>query len=156
MPSRAAHALILILNSARRRPGEGLDAIDASAWAELEPEIRGLVADLDAGVAFAAATGALEQWRGDRRYRLWKSVTEGGSRSAEWWARVRAAPTAREAMMVAARAPLVNLDRLAHRLGRRPTKREIVREFFSRPARGVRELLRSVLAGRSTRASGQR
>jgi hypothetical protein len=156
VPGRAAHALILILNSARRRAGEGVDAIDASAWVELEPEIRRLAAELDAGVAFAAATGTLEQWRGDRRYLLWKSVTEGGSRSAEWWARVRAAPTTREALIVAARAPLVNLDRLAHRLGRRPTKREILREFISRPMRGVRELLRSVSATRSSRASGQR
>ena len=156
VPNRAAQALILILNSARRRGGQGLDTIDAAAWAELEPEIRGLAAELDASVAFAAATGTLERWRGDKRYRLWKSVTEGGSRSAEWWGRVRAAPTTREALIVAARASLVNLDRLAHRLGRRPTKREILREFFSRPVRGVRELLRSAPAARSTRASGQR
>ena len=36
-------------------------------------------------------------------------------------------------MRVIARAPLVNIDHLAHRLGRRPTRREVVVEFFARP-----------------------
>ena len=65
-----------------------------------------------------------------RDYRLWKVVSQGGSRSEEWWARVRAAPNLGAALQVAARAPLVNVDHLAHRLGRRPTRREIVVEFF--------------------------
>ena len=51
-------------------------------------------------VAFAAATGGLERYRGERDYRLWKVVSEGGSRSAEWWARVRAAPTLAAALRV--------------------------------------------------------
>jgi hypothetical protein len=34
----------------------------------------------------------------------------------------------------------VNVDHLAHRLGRRPTRSEIVGEFFRRPARALREV----------------
>ena len=107
-----------------------------------------LVADLDAPVAFAAAVGELDRYRGERDYRLWKVVSEGGSRSEEWWARVRAAPTLGAAARVIARAPLVNVDHLAHRLGRQPTKPEIVAEFFARPARAVGE------AGRALRRRG--
>ena len=56
-------------------------------------EIEALAVDLDAPVAFAAATGGLERYRDERDYRLWKVITEGGTRSAEWRARIRAAPT---------------------------------------------------------------
>ena len=45
----------------------------------------------------------------------------------------------RSALRLAARAPLVNVDHLAHRLGRTPTRGEIVAEFFRRPARALRE-----------------
>jgi len=99
-------------------------------------------------VAFAAAVGELERYRGEPDYRLWNVVSEGGSRSEDWWARVRAAPSFAAAMRVVARAPLVNVDHLAHRLGRPPTRFEIVTEFFARPARAVGE------AGRALRRRG--
>ena len=35
----------------------------------------------------------LERYVDARDYRLWKVVSEGGSRSEEWWARIRAAPS---------------------------------------------------------------
>ena len=150
VPSRPAQALLLILNAARSGAAGANDV--AIVWTDAAPErrteIERLVADLDAHVAFAAATGGLDRFRGERDYRLWKVVSEGGSRSAEWWARVRAAPTLAAALRVAARAPLVNVDHLAHRLGRSPTTREIVVEFFARPARAVGE------AGRALRRRG--
>lgn len=141
VPSVPAQAVLLVLNAARSNLRTKPDV--RTAWREAPEEQRAameaLVADLDARVAFAAATGALEHYRGERDYALWKIVSEGGSRSAEWWARVRAAPTIGAAARVVARAPLVNVDHLAHRLGRPPTRGEIVGEFFRRPARAVRE-----------------
>ena len=92
-----------------------------------------------APVAFAAAVGRLERFRGERDYRLWKIASMGGSRTAEWWARVRAAPSIGMALRVVAHAPLVNVDRLAHRLGRTPTRGEILAEFFRRIAHAIRE-----------------
>jgi len=146
VPSVPAQALLLVLNAGRSRGTERQDVV--IAWRDASDERRGqieaLVADLDAAVAFAAAVGGLERYRGQRDYRLWKVASEGGSRSEEWWARVRAAPTFAEAVRIVARAPLVNVDHLAHRLGRRPTRLEIVAEFFGRPARAVGEAWRGL------------
>ena len=152
VPSVVAQALLLVLNAGRSRGPDRQDV--AVAWRDASEERRGqiesLVADLDAPVAFAAAVGGLERYRGQRDYRLWKVVSEGGSRSEEWWARVRAAPSLAAAVRVVALAPLVNVDHLAHRLGRQPTTFEIVTEFFARPARAASE------AGRALRRSGAR
>jgi hypothetical protein len=146
VPSVPAQSLLLILNVAR---AGGVNAHDlAAAWTDASDdrrrEIEALAGDLDAPVAFAAATGGLERYRDERDYRLWKAITEGGTRSAEWRARIRAAPTFGEKVALVARAPLVNVDHLAHRLGRAPTRRDIVGEFFARPTRAVGEALRAL------------
>lgn len=141
VPSVPAQALLLILNAARSPAAGWMDV--RSAWTEASPERRAdieqLVAQLDAPVAFAVVTGGFERYRRERDYRLWRVVSRGGSRSAEWWARVWAAPDFRAAVRIAARAPLVNIEHLALRLGRRPTRRDIAVEFVSRPARAFRE-----------------
>jgi len=142
VPSIPAQGLLLALNSARAAKRRGDRAVDADSNAERRAQIEALVVDLDASVAFAAANGTLERFRSERDYRLWRVVSQGGSRSEEWWARVRAAPNLAAALRVAARAPLVNVDSLAHRLGRRPTRREIVIEFFNRPVRALGEARR--------------
>ncbi|WP_448006677.1 nucleotidyltransferase family protein [Agromyces bauzanensis] len=141
VPSIPAQALLLILNAGRSREQDRRDI--RLAWRdasdERRAEIEALVAELDAPVAFAAAVGGLERYRDERDYRLWRVVSQGGSRTEEWWARVRAAPTLSEAVRVVARAPLVNVGHLAHKLGRRPTRLEVVGEFFARPVRAVGE-----------------
>ncbi len=141
VPSVPAQAVLLVLNAARAPGGSKRDV--QVVWGEATPErrleMKALVADLDAPVAFAAAIGELERYRGQREYELWRIVSQGGSRSAEWWARVRAAPDFVSRARIILRAPLVNVDHLAHRLGRRPTRGEIVAEFFRRPARAVGE-----------------
>ncbi|WP_430647043.1 nucleotidyltransferase family protein [Agromyces sp. GXS1127] len=145
VPSVTAQRVLLILNAARssnrgRRDVPSVwDGADGAARAEAEA----LVARLHAGVAFAAATGDLEQYRGDRAYLLWKVVSQGGPRSVEWWARIRAEPDLRERLRLIGRAPLVNVDHLAHRLGRRPSKREIGVEFVRRPVIALREAVRA-------------
>ena len=89
MPSVSAQAVLLILNAARARARQrestsrGVERPRSAA-----PRSKRSSADLDAHVAFAAAAGGLERYRGERDYRLWKVVSEGGSRSEEWWARI--------------------------------------------------------------------
>jgi hypothetical protein len=146
VPNLPAQALLLILNAARSTGPRSRDLMLAweDASAERREQIEALVHELDAPVAFAASVGGLEQYRGERDYRLWKVVSRGGGRSEEWWARVRAAPTLSESIRVAARAPLVNVEHLRFRLGRPPTRRDIAVEFLARPARAVREVLRTM------------
>ena len=143
-PSIAGQAVLLVLNAARasrqRRAG-------VLVWTEASDkrraEMSALVGRLHAEVAFAAPTGGLDRYRNERDYRLWKVVSEGGSRSAEWWARIRAAPNVWAGLRIAARAPLVNVDHLAHRLDRTPTRGDIVLEFLRRPISAVREAARA-------------
>lgn len=151
VPSVPAQMMLLMLNSARSAGYGGTASFEAEALTTHGAAVDALVAELDARVAFAAANGTLEGYRHERDYRLWKVVSQGGSRSEEWWARVRAAPNLGAALRVAARAPLVNVDHLAHRLGRRPTRREIVVEFFSRPVRALGEAQRGFRNPRTPR-----
>ena len=140
VPSVAAQATLLVLNGARgARGGADLAFSWTDASLDHRTEVEELVDVLDAHVAFAAATGDLERFRGERDYRLWKVVSEGGTRSEEWWARVRSAPSLGEALRIAARAPLVNVEHLSIELGRAPTRREIAVAFLARPRRMLSE-----------------
>jgi hypothetical protein len=141
VPSLTGQRLILLLNAARSpRPG-----VVQTLWTDAAGPDRAAVtalADvLDARVALAAATGDLERFRTDRAYALWRVISQGGSRSEEWRARIHAAPTRREQLEIALRAPLVNVEHLEHRLGRAPTTAEIVREFFARPLAAARDVV---------------
>jgi hypothetical protein len=142
VPALEMQATLLVLNAARggRVHGEAL-----RQWVD-EPgldrsRIEGCVEALHAHVAFAAASGELDRYRGAPDYLLWRVITRGGSRAAEWRARVRAARSIPEALGIAARAPLVNMERLEHDLGRRPSRAEVAAAFFARPRRAVRELV---------------
>lgn len=142
-PSVDLQAVLLVLNAARNR-GDEDDPL--ATWVD-EPGLdRAVVAAtvdrLQAHVAFAAASGDLDSYRGHPDYPLWKVITQGGARSTEWWARIRAARTVGEALRIIGRAPLVNVESLEHKLGRRPTRRDIATEFLARPVRAVREISR--------------
>jgi hypothetical protein len=151
VPSVTAQRVLLVLNAARAA-GRGRDL--PTVWDEADAAQRAamqhLVVRLRAEVAFAAATGGLERYRGEREYLLWKVVSQGGPRSLEWWARIRAARGVRERFRLIARAPLVNVDHLAHRLGRRPTAWEVLVEFLRRPVVAAREATRAA-RGRARR-----
>jgi hypothetical protein len=144
VPSPTGQAVLLVLNDVRSHKA----ARAIATWVDRpgldRAEVMDLVERLDARVAFAAATGDLARYRGERDYRLWKGVTEGSSRAGEWWARVRAARTLREALDIVARAPLANVERLAHQLGRTPTRAEVLRATMMRPVRALRELASGV------------
>lgn len=151
VPGLAGQTLVLLLHAAREggspRSGEDVRTAWDEAPAERRAEVLALVDELDAGVAFAAATGTLEEHRGARDHDLWAISTHGGTRAQEWRARIKAAPTRREAARLALRAVLVNTDHLAMVRGHRPSVGEVVVEFFARPARGLRESLRSSRSG---------
>jgi hypothetical protein len=144
VPSSTAQAVLLVLNDVRSRKA----ARTMVRWVDRpgldRADVMDLVARLDARVAFAAAVGDLARYRGERDYPLWKGITEGSTRTGEWWARVRAARTPREALSIVVRAPLANVERLTHQLGRRPTRGEVLRATAMRPVRALRELSASV------------
>jgi len=148
VPGPVGQSVILVLNAAR---GGGLhgrrldvDAVWGNATNERRREVEALVADLGAEVAFAAATGDLERFRGAPDYDLWRIARDGGTRLEEWVARIKAAPRWRARLHVAMRAPLVNTDHLAVRLGHAPSRTETLREFVARPLRGLAEEARAL------------
>jgi hypothetical protein len=153
VPSLAAQSLILVLNAARAGGHAQVDL--SAAWIGAgetrTDEILALRDELEANVGFAAATGGLEDFHDAREYDLWRLTVDGGTRREEWMARIRAAPNRREALRVVWRAPQVNVDHLAHRLGRRPTWTDVAREFFARPARGMREEIAALVRRRGRR-----
>lgn len=142
VPALPAQAAILILNAARMRVGRRRDLL--AAWDNATEQDRARVLheieSLDAHLAFDAAFGDLERHRGEREYRLWRAVSLGGGRLDEWWGRIQAADTTRARLQVILTAPQVNLEHLELELGRRPTKREILRQFLHRLRMGAREL----------------
>lgn len=144
VPSVDAQTVLYLLNAARSRTGGQTKALQL--WASMDDAWRArceiLVNQLDAVVAFAAARGELDNYRHRPEYRLWKVTSAGGTRTEEWWARVRAEPRLRGRIRIALRAPLVNRDRLTHKLGHPPSNREVIQEFFDRTRRGIRELWR--------------
>lgn len=142
VPSVPAQAAILLLNAARGR--HRADDVKA-LWEDSTEEFRRMVDEqidqLDARLALDAAIGRLELHRGERGYRLWRAVSEDGTRVEEWWGRVVAEPTLRGRIGIVLKAPLVNVEHLGLRLGHAPSRWEIAAEFFARPARGLGEYL---------------
>jgi hypothetical protein len=158
VPSRAGQLLILVLNVARSAGISSRLEMVRGLWAETPAELRrevtAMVADLRAEVAFSAGLGELQRHRGRREYLLWKVSSQGGTRLEEWVARIWAAPGPGAAVRLALRAPLVNTEHLALRIGHRPTRLEVLREFVARPYRGLAQevgRLRARSGGRHTR-----
>lgn len=143
VPSHPGQILVLMLHAARSVAGGRGDLDVEAAWtnapAEVQAEVGVLVARLGAEVAFAAATGHLDDFRDRSDYPLWKAVSAGSTRVEEWFARIQAAPTVRDKVHLVLRAPLVNIEHLTMLWGRPPTRTEVVGEFFARPVRGVAE-----------------
>jgi hypothetical protein len=143
VPGIAAQGVLFLLNAARgsQHDRDGALAFRRGLVAEQLRLLDELVRELHAEVAASVVTGELENWRGHRDHLLWRAISEGGTRSQEWWGRVRAARSPREAMQVLLRAPRVNRSRLAHQLGRTPTWRDLVMAAVRRGTRALRELV---------------
>ena len=147
VPSVPAQLMLLVLNAGRSSGADRMNGDLEATWSRAsdleQAKVRALADELAAQVAFAAGAGGLGEFRHAREYALWRVQSEGGTRMEEWRARIRAAPTRRAALLLALRAPLVNVDHLTSRLGRPPSRVEIAAEFFARPGRGLTEELRA-------------
>jgi hypothetical protein len=145
VPAPTAQRLVLLLHAARSRGSHRGRQDIAHVWTEAPDDertaVEALARRLGAEVGLAAATGRLDEWRDHPDHDLWKVASAGGTRIDEWRARVKAAPTTRGKLRLVGRAALVNVEHLAMVRGRQPTRREVVAEFFARPARGMREEL---------------
>jgi len=133
VPNRTAQILILVLHAGRTSHA----APDVhSAWHQASEQDRELVREmaerLRAGTGLAAGLGDIDLVEDDPAADLWRYYVYGGSRLDEWRARLRAAPTRREAAGVLLSAIRVNRDHLAMELGRPPTRREIARRQVRR------------------------
>jgi len=154
VPSRSAHALLLLLHAARggsdARAARDVDTLWTSADDHLRSDILDWVDRLEADLAFSVITGTLDEHAGDPAYDLWRVAARGGTRFEEWRARVRAARGPRAKAAVVGRSVLVNVEHLTIVRGRPVTRREVIVEFFDRPLRGVREQIARRRANRGT------
>ncbi len=152
VPSVTAQRLILILHAARGAVAGHPDIRrcweDAST--EQRAEVDALAAQLRAEVGLAAGTGRLDAYRASPDYELWRALSTGeGSVLTMWAARVRAAPTRRDAVRTGVRLLVPNTHRLEASLGRRPTRGEVAAAYVHRLRWGMREVGRSVRGSRT-------
>ncbi|NYF99041.1 glycosyltransferase family 4 protein [Janibacter cremeus] len=141
-PDIPAQVGFLVLHAGRSLPDGQATADVSHAWdgahVELRQAVRAWVGEFRADVAFAAGTGQLADLPPSSEKDLWLAVTREG-RLQEWRARIAAAPDLATRARLLARLPVVNTDHLATRLGHRPNRREIAREFLDRARRAVAE-----------------
>ncbi|AMS07229.1 2-nitropropane dioxygenase [Acidipropionibacterium acidipropionici] len=143
-PSLQAQRLMILLHAARSGRTDHPDKV--RAWDEGSEAdrdaVRRLAGELRAEVALAAATGHLEDYRGDRHYDLWRQFSTGDtSRWHEWRARVRAAGSPAETARVVLRALRLNQAHLRMDLGHDLTRADVLRGYRDRVLRAARELL---------------
>ena len=146
-PSVTDQRLILLLHAARSGNPNHPDKV--RCWDDASDQerqtVRTLARDLDAQVALAAAIGELEQYRGHRTYDLWRQFSTGDlSRLHEWRARVRAAPTRKEAVKVVLNSLALNRPHLRMDLGHDPTTVDIARGYWNRTVKASQEVLQVV------------
>lgn len=146
VPDVPAQALLLILHAARNSPDAQPSRDVEHVWTLADDETRRaieLVVDqLDARVAFAVGIGEEGTLPDSAERDLWRAVSEPGGRVHEWRTRIAAAPSRADRLRLILRAPLVNTDHLATRLGHRPSAREVATEFVDRALRAANEMRR--------------
>ncbi len=151
MPSDDDHRLILLLCAARAphapRAARDIELLWSDADTGRRTTITRLVDEFGAGTAFSVITGHLEDHRDDPSYPMWAVAAYGSTRTGEWWARIRTAPTLRGKLALAGRALLVNTDHLTMLHGRPPTRGEVAREFVRRIGLAAHEI-RQAITGR--------
>ncbi|WCC80116.1 nucleotidyltransferase family protein [Cutibacterium equinum] len=142
-PSVTDQRLILLLHAARSGTTNHPDKV--RCWDNADNQerraVRALARDLDAQVALAAAIGELDQFRGHRTYDLWRHFSTGDpSRLHEWRARVRAAPTRKDAVKVALNALALNRPHLRMDLGHDLSRVDVARGYWNRTLKASQEV----------------
>lgn len=145
VPALRPQRLLLLVHAARDATGHARHDVRV-AWTEADPaereQLEALARRLGAMVPLAIATGRPELARGLPGEHLWTALHERadapGVRAARW----RDARGVRERVRLVVEAAHVNPDHLALRLGHRPSRRELRREWWARLGRGARRLLR--------------
>lgn len=157
VPAPLHHAMIIALHSARdlsrgRTDLEHLrDRLGPDRW----DEVLALAVAFRAEVPMAAATDTLDEYRDRPEHDLWAVLSQGGTRSQEWLARLKAARGPGEMLHVLRSALAVNTDHLAMRLGHQPSPEEIRAESRERWRHAARDLA-EVLRRRTGRSRGKR
>lgn len=116
-------------------------------------DLRHRAQELGCELALAVALGEMEEYRDHPDYRLWKSVSEGGTRVEEWLGRLRAARTPAARLRTVRAMLTVNRDHLAMRLGHRPSREEVRQEATARRRQALRDL-GGLLSSRGSRRAG--
>lgn len=155
-PSLAHQRLILLLHYGRS--GGQRQEDHRASWSLASPDERAEtlkdVAMFKSDVAFAAATGSLELYRGTPQYRLWKYFASGnGNRLDEWGGRWQAAHGVRERFRVLRGFILVNHDLLRVDLGHEPSRWEKTHAQGIRTLTALREICH-LRAGYKARGKG--
>lgn len=153
VPSVADQRLILLLHFARSGGARADDkeATWTGASREERQRVRDLAGQFDAGLALAAATGELEDFKDERSYRLWRYFSRGhGSRIEEWTGRYQAATGLREKSAVLRGFMAVNHDLLAFELGHEPNRADYLQAYAHRLATAASDV-RHVIGARTRR-----
>lgn len=134
VPSDLDARLLVVLHRARAASRYSavinylVSLLSYSDWQRL----RARAEELDSSLAYSAAMGGLEQYRDDRDYLLWLSVSQDVPHYIQWVGRLQAATTLHDKLRTLKNIFFVNKDHLAMQLGRTPTKAEIRAKFFER------------------------
>lgn len=149
VPSDADQILLIMLHAGRDgwRGTQDIEYLRRVLSARDLERMRRRAAEFGAEIALAASLGELEEYRNHPDYLLWKYMTVGGSRIDEWIARYAAARTLRAKARVAASSLLVNKDHLSMRLGRRPSRADMVAEWVRRMRRAGADIGHRVRGG---------
>ncbi|MBM7051399.1 nucleotidyltransferase family protein [Rothia sp. ZJ1223] len=95
-------------------------------------EMQQRVKELNAELAFAAATGRLDEFVHHRDYLFWKTASEPSPETLRWYARVKTARGLGAKVQTIINIFRVNKDHLAMELGHTPSRAEVRARFFSR------------------------
>ncbi|WP_314416229.1 nucleotidyltransferase family protein [Rothia mucilaginosa] len=134
VPSDLDACLIVVLHRARAASRYSADInylVNRMSYADWQ-RLKERANELDSNLAYSAAMGGLEQYRGDRDYLLWLSVSQDVPHYIQWIGRLRSATTLRDKLRTLKNIFFVNKDHLAMQLGRTPTRAEVRTKFFER------------------------
>lgn len=149
VPGRIEQALMIVLHDARgsSRSTADIDHLRNSLGDDEWAALREAAIEFGAEVAFAAATGTLDDYRDRPEYHLWKALRGGATRVELLRARIRSAPTLPGKITILAGAALPNRDHLRMSLGREPAASDYARDIWLRSRAAAAGLRADVRAG---------